>query len=146
MAMLMGNGKCSVDFETMNEYNLVILNLMSYFAEVPWDDKDADVLRMVVEEVDEGIRLHLREEERFLESLDYPYIDAHKDRYLLFLDQMKILKELCWSGQPHLVRNILLSLQCLLVHHMFNFENEYCMFSESGRLRAVHQQQKVANS
>ncbi len=144
--MLTENWKCSVDFETINEYNMVVLNLINYFAEVLWDGKNADILKLVVEEVDEGIRLHLREEERFLESLDYPYIDAHKDRYLLFLDQMKILKELCWSGQPHLVRNILFSLRCRLVHHMFNFENEYCMFSESRRARAVHQQQKVGNS
>lgn len=135
----------SVNIEEMDNQHKKLLNLMNYLDEAIKEGKEPGLIGIAVEEFNGCVEFHFREEEKLLESINYPHLVAHKNLHLHFLVQFQMMNSAYQSGHFDIVQIFVQYLKNWFVFHVFSEDRIYGAFLESRKAGTAIGQLKAGN-
>ncbi len=145
MLLAIWSEQYNVNVKEMDQQHKEILNMMNYLDKVIQEGKEDKLIRIAVEELNNCVELHLKEEEQFLESIDYTDLAAHKSRHTQFLVQFHMMNYAYQSGYLDVVQIFIQYLKKWFVFHVFSEDRIYGGFGESLKIKACFKPLKAGN-
>ncbi|HEY6872707.1 MAG TPA: hemerythrin family protein [Geobacteraceae bacterium] len=135
----------SVNIEEMDGQHKKLLNLLNGLYEAIKRNKDDKLVAAVVTDLNDCVALHFREEEKLMEGMGYPHLDAHKSQHLHFMVQFHMMNSAYQSGHLELVQIFVQYLKNWFVFHMFSEDRTYGAFLESRKTPVSSKPLKAGN-
>jgi hemerythrin-like metal-binding protein len=135
----------SVNIAEMDGQHKKLLNLMNGLDEAIQKRREDKQIAAIVEDLNDCVEVHFREEEKLMESLNYPQLDAHKSQHLHFLVQFHMMYSAYQSGHLELVQIFIQYLKNWFAFHMFSEDRTYGAFVESRKTRMGARPLKAGN-
>lgn len=121
----------NVNIKEMDRQHEEILNMMNYLEEAIQNGKEERLIKMAVDDLNTCVESHLKEEEDFLERINYTDLLNHKSRHTQFLVQFHMMNYAYQSGYLDVVQIFVQYLKKWFVFHVFSEDRIYGAFVES---------------
>jgi hemerythrin len=137
MVLFTWSDKFSVNHQRMDEHHRRLVSLMNELDEAISTKRGDEVVGAAIEELARYAAEHLREEDRFMEAIQYPDRENHRAIHKFFADEIALLRLAYATGHLVRVQSIAQFLRDWFVHHIFSEDLRYGVFIHETSVRAA---------
>ncbi len=125
MSFVEWTNNLSIRVPEMDQQHQQLVAMLNEYHEAAKSGKGHEALKALMNRLVDYTKTHLNNEERFLESIDYAFINSHKTEHRRFTDHVLELKIQYDSGDLSIAPKLLELLRDWLVNHIRKVDRMY---------------------
>ncbi len=125
MSFIEWTDRLSIRVPEMDQQHQKLVIMLNEYYDAIKVGKDRDILGKTLNRVIDYTKTHLNAEERFMESIDYAFVNSHKTEHRRFTDQILQLKTQYDAGDAAVGHKLLSVLRDWLVNHIQKVDRMY---------------------
>ncbi|MGC8941776.1 MAG: bacteriohemerythrin [Sulfurihydrogenibium sp.] len=118
-----------IGIEDMDEQHLKLLELLNKVMNLLHEGKKEEAMHLFDREILDYTEKHLADEEKFMESIEYPDLENHKKIHELFRREVQNLAPYIEQGDPKAFREALALAWGWLYNHITKTDRKYAIYA-----------------
>ncbi len=133
MALLEWSDKLSVNIDEIDAQHKKLIELINRLNDAWKEDFKREDVRSVFMELIEYTKYHFTSEEKYMEKINYPGLEAHKKQHAAFVNKLKNLQAKCSYNSREVYTDLLSFLSNWIVVHIMHSDQEYVPYMEGAK-------------
>jgi len=125
MPLIEWNESLSVGVKIIDEQHRKYVAALNLLHDAVQQNKDADVVEHVLNELQQYVTVHFNTEERFMKMYNYPDIEKHKSEHLEAIRQVNRFKLEYERKEQDFAINLLKFMTDLFLNHILKVDRNY---------------------